>query len=164
MIHTGFSRKTSSTKQLCSNLLFILTIALVYGSLQVLSLLLNLKNLHKRALRFMMDNYSSSYKRISKNSGKHSIDLKKTKTLNKLQFNLNPNFMTEIFELREQYKLNLHIPRKQQLVFQTKILGSLGPKIWNSMPYHIKSATNLKNPIKKWNGSSCSCTRSALQR
>ena len=35
-----------------------------------------------------------------------------------------------------------------------------GPKIWNSLPYHIKSAENLlcfKNLIKSWNGSFCSC-------
>ena len=41
--------------------------------------------------------------------------------------------MKGIFELRlhspsvrEQYKLNLHIPRKEQVAFGTKKLGSLG--------------------------------------
>ena len=75
--------------------------------------------------------------------------------------------MKEIFELRlcsrpvrEQYKLNLNILRRRQVTFGTKSLESLGPKIWNNLPYHIKSAENLnvfKNLIKKWNGSSCSC-------
>ena len=62
------------------------------------------------------------------------------KTLN----NLNPSFMKEIFELglcstpvREQYKLNLNIPRRRQVTFGTKIKKSLGPKIWNNLPYHI---------------------------
>ena len=64
--------------------------------------------------------------------------------------NLNPSFMKEIYELRlysrplrEQYKLNLHIQRKKQVAFETKSLESLGPKIWNNMPYHIKFAENL---------------------
>ena len=74
--------------------------------------------------------------------------------------------MKEIFELRlssrpvrEEYKLNLNIPKKSQVTFGTKSLESLGPKIWSNLPYHIKSSENLnvfKNLIKKWNGSSCS--------
>ena len=80
--------------------------------------------------------------------------------------------MKEIFELRlssgpvrEQYKLNLNIPRKRQVTFGTKSLESLGPKIWNNLPYHTKSAENLnvfKNLVKKWNGSFCSCNVCAL--
>ena len=52
--------------------------------------------------------------------------------------------MKEILELRlcsrpvrEQYKLNLNIPRKTQVIFGTKIKKSLGPKISNNLPYHI---------------------------
>ena len=124
----------------------------------------------------MLDDYSSSYKRILKKSGKCSMDVKRKhklsieiyKTLN----NPNPSFMKEIFELRlssrpvrEQCKLNLNIPRKRQVNFGTKSLESLGPEIWKNLPYHIKSAENLKlfkNLIKKWNGSSCSCNVCAL--
>ena len=90
----------------------------------------------------------------------HKLCIEMYKTLN----NLNPSFMKEIFELklssrpvREQYKLNL--------MFGTKSLKILGPKIWNNLPCHIKSAENLnvlKNLIKKWNGSSCSCIVCAL--
>ena len=58
--------------------------------------------------------------------------------------------MKEIFELRlfsrpvrEQYKLNLNIPRARQVTFGTKSQESVGPKIWNNLPYYIKSAENL---------------------
>ena len=85
--------------------------------------LTKIENLHKRALRFMLDDYSSSYKRILEKSCKFSMDVKRKhklcieiyKTIN----NLNPSFMKEIFELRlskEQYKLNLNIPRKWQVL------------------------------------------------
>ena len=80
--------------------------------------------------------------------------------------------MKQIFELRlssrpvrEQYKLNLNIPKNSQVTFGTKSLESLGAKIWNNLPDHIKSSKNLnvfKNLIKKWNGSSCSCDVCAL--
>ena len=99
---------------------------------------------------------------------KHKLCIEIYKTLN----DLNPSFMKEIFELRlssrparEQYKLNLNTPKKRQVAFGTKMLESLGQKIWNNLPYHIKFAKNLnvfKNIIKKWNGSSCSCNVCAL--
>ena len=93
---------------------------------------------------------------------KHKLCTDIYKTLN----NLNPSFMKEIFQLRlcsgpvrEQYKLKLNISRKRQVTFGTKTLESLGPKHWNNLRYHIKSAKNLnvfKNLIKKWNSCSCS--------
>ena len=59
--------------------------------------LTKIENLHKRALRFMLYDYSSSYERILEKSGKFSMDVKRKhklcteiyKTLN----NLNPSFM-----------------------------------------------------------------------
>ena len=113
--------------------------------------LTKIENLHKRALRFMLDDYSSSYEKILKKSGKFSMDIKRKdklcieiyKTLN----NLIPSFMKEIFGLRlcsrpvrEQHKLNLNISRKRQVTFGTKSLERLGPKNRNNLPYHIESA------------------------
>ena len=86
--------------------------------------LTKIENLHKRALRFMLDDYSSSYKSISEKPIKFSVDFKRKhklcieiyKTLN----NLNRSFVKEILEPRlssrpvsQQYKLNLNIPRKR---------------------------------------------------
>ena len=56
-----------------------------------------IENLHKRTLRFILDNYSSSYERIRKKSGifsmnvkrKHKLCIEIYKTLN----DLNPSFM-----------------------------------------------------------------------
>ena len=40
---------------------------------------------------------------------------------------------------REQYKLNLNTPLYNQMTFGYKSLRISGPKIWNKLPYHIKS-------------------------
>ena len=68
------------------------------------------------------------------------------KTLN----NINPAFMNEIFELRKidraiqnQYKLNLEVPIINQVIFGAKSIRYLGPKIWNSLPFHKKSSESL---------------------
>ena len=81
--------------------------------------------------------------------------------------NLNPCFMKQIFELRgtkrnvrEKYRLNLNIPNYNQVTFGKKSLRISGPKIWNSLPCHIKSSKNLetfKTVIKNWDGVSCKC-------
>ena len=98
-----------------------------------------IEKLHKRALRFTQDDYSVSYETISEKSGKFFMDVKRKhklcieicKTLK-----INPSFIEGIFKLRlcslrlrEQYKLNLNIPRKKQVTFGTKSLEILGLKI-----------------------------------
>ena len=58
--------------------------------------------------------------------------------------------MKEIFEKRNEnrvtrnrYKLNLNIPRRNQVTFGTKSLKFYGPKIWNTLPVNIKTIKNL---------------------
>ena len=58
--------------------------------------------------------------------------------------------MNEIFELRKskrvvqnQYQLNVEIPILNQIIFGAKTMEYLGPKIWNSLPFRIKSSESL---------------------
>ena len=94
-------------------------------------------------------------------SNYRSLCIEISKTLN----DINPSFIKDILRMpnrtiREKYKLNLEIPKSNQVRFGTKSLRYLGPKVWNSLPYHIKSSENLtifKTLIKNWNGTVCSC-------
>ena len=77
--------------------------------------------------------------------------------------NLNPIFMKKIFKLREtkknvrgKYQLNLNIPNYNQVTLGKKSLRIFGPKIWSSLPYHIKSSITLKS-LKNWDGVNCNC-------
>ena len=115
--------------------------------------------------------FSSSYGELLKKSGKSTMYVSKYrswcievfKTLN----DINPTFIKDIFKLRmtnrptrEKYKLNLEIPKSNQVRFGTKSLRYLGPKVWNSLRYHRKASKNLtilKTLIKNWNGTVCSC-------
>ena len=60
--------------------------------------------------------------------------------------------MTDIFKVkyidrltREKYKLILEIPKPNQVIFKTRRLRSYGSKIWNALPYHIKTSGNLNS-------------------
>ena len=92
-----------------------------------------------------------------------SLSIENYKSIN----NINPTHMNEIINLRKtntavrrNYKLNLDVPTNNQVNFGDKSLRYYGPKIWNSLPFHIKSSENLEafeNNIKNWNGLSCKC-------
>ena len=102
----------------------------------------------------------------------NATSLRKIENLQKralrlLYNNLNHSFMKQIFELRkthrnvcEKYRLNLNIPNYNQVTFGKKSLRIFGPKIWNTLPYHIKYSQNLetfKTVIKNWDGVNCKC-------
>ena len=75
--------------------------------------------------------------------------------------------MKHIFQLkingrpvRIQNTNNLTVETGQTVTFGTNSISSLGPKIWNNLPYHLKcseSIIDFKRMIKKWNGSKCPC-------
>ena len=74
------------------------------------------ESLQKRALRFLYDNYDSSYESILKISGKSTMNVNRLRSLCieifKTLNNINPAFMNEIFELRKtkgQFKINTNL-------------------------------------------------------
>ena len=119
----------------------------------------------------MQNYYHSSYETLLHKSGKTTVNVRNLINLCKKIFkslnNLNPGFGKEIFYLkesnrlaREKYKLNLQIPKINQTRFGTESFRGLGPKIWNTLPYHIKTSKNtdiFKKTIKNWNAVECKC-------
>ena len=130
-----------------------------------------IENLQKRALRFLYDDIEASYEHFLSKGGKSKMNVRRVRTLcveiYKTLNDLNPSFMNEIFklkinlrEVRDKYKFNLDIPKWNQRTFGYKSLKVLGPKIWNNLPYHIKSSDNLdtfNNLLKNWYGNLCKC-------
>ena len=130
------------------------------------------EKLQKCVLRFLQNDYHSSYETLLHKSGKTTVNVRNLRNLCKEIFkslnNLNPVFLKEIFYLEsnkesnrlvwEKYKLNLQIPKINQVRFGTKSLRGIGPKIWNTLSYHIKTSENIdifKKIIKNWNGVEC---------
>ena len=100
-----------------------------------------IENLHKRALRFLLNDYVSSYEQLLQKSSKASINLRNHKVLwtevFKTMIDLNPTYMKELFErsvsnkrpIRQNYKMNLVTPKTNQARYGTKSLRSLASKI-----------------------------------
>ena len=140
------------------------------------------ESLQKRTLRFLYEDYVSLYEELLQKAGKETMKVNRSRSLCTEIYNsfnnINPTCMNGIFKLRKtsrevfiiccgncftvcsNYKLNLDVPTITQVSFGDKSLRYNGPKIWNSLPFHIKSTENLeafKNIIKNWNGVSCKC-------
>ena len=125
------------------------------------------ESLQIRALRFLYNDYSISYEDLLEKAGKVKMSVNRLRNLcveiyetNKL----NPEFMNNTFKVkenkrlvREQYKLNLENLEWNQVTFGAKRLKIYGPKVWNSLSFHINESQNLtqfKSLIKNWNGNS----------
>ena len=130
-----------------------------------------IKNLQKRTLLFLLNDYDNTYEDLLEKSNYLNMNLRRQRTLCIEIYNtlkkLNPGSMNNIFKFRnanrltrEKYKLNLEIPKTNQATFGTRSLRSYGPKIWNGLPYHIKTSDNLNSfitIIKCWDGNHCIC-------
>ena len=120
---------------------------------------------------FLYDDIEVSYEHLLSKGGKSKMNVRRFRILcvkiYKILNDLNPSFMNDIFKLKitcrevsDKYKLNLDIPKWNQKTFGYKSLKELGPKIWNNLPYHIKSSDNLdtfKSLLKNWDGNLCKC-------
>ena len=126
--------------------------------------LIKIESQQKRALRYLCRDYESPYDTLLAKSGKVTMKASRLRSLcveiYKSINSINPYFMNENFRLRvtnrmfrSQYRLNLDIPKVNRVSVGNKSIRSFGPKIWNSLPPHIKSCENLKTfkrVIKNW--------------
>ena len=111
------------------------------------SSLKKIENLQKRALSFLCNDYEISYEELLLKSDRATMNVNRLRILcieiYKTINNLNLEFIRDLFTLREtsrlireKYMLNLNIPLEAQ---------AFGPKVWNSLHYHIKSSENLES-------------------
>ena len=95
---------------------------------------------------FMLNDYEIYYKDLLKKSGNPSMNLWRIrllcieiyKTINNLKiknlFKVRKTNRTQ----REQYKLNLEMPKSNQVSFGTKSLHMQCSRVWNASPFYIK--------------------------
>jgi hypothetical protein len=131
------------------------------------------ESIQKRALRFLYNDYESSYEHLLSMANKPTLEVRKLrflaveifKTLN----DLNPSFMKEIFTLNTRRDVSynrLLVKTQNSKKYGTDTLRSLGPKIWNSLPIEARNSENLfafKHYINTWSGPICGCSACSSQ-
>jgi hypothetical protein len=123
-----------------------------------------IEKIQERSLRFLYNDFNSSYDQLLEQAGKTTMLISRLKTLcieiYKTINRINPTYMQNIFakssyRISSRHPNNLEMPQVNQANFGIKSLRMLGPKIWNELPEKIKSTESLENftiIIKKWEG------------
>ena len=111
-------------------------------------------NQQKHVIGVSQNDYHCSCKTLLQRSGKTTVNARNLRNLFKERLeslnNRNHVFRKEVFSFKEcnypvhkKYELNIEIRKTSQVRFHTKILRSLGSKIWNALPYHMKNLKTL---------------------
>ena len=127
-----------------------------------------MEKIQERALRFLYDDFTSSYDTLLKMTNRSTMTIMRLRSLCieifKTLKSLNPSYMTGIFKNRENKHSsrlnNIEVPMVNQVTYGKNSLRALGPKIWNNLPDHIKCSENLrifKKGITSWDGETCKC-------
>ena len=114
-----------------------------------------IEKIHERSLKFLSNDYVSSYADLLEKSTSVSMETKRLrrmvyeifKTLN----NLNLVLMKDIFHYSPNLthkEHNLYIHTQNTARFENKSLRAFDAKIWNTLPKHIKSTNSLLEFIK----------------
>ena len=124
---------------------------------------------HKRALRILFNNFTSSYEKLLQRSKECTIN---QRNLQKLMLEVydtlakqNPSFLWDMFQVKDNNdnlrpKNLLMLPQTKTTNYGNRSLSFRGTILWNSLPNDIKIATSVysfKFQIKNWIGQHCHC-------
>ena len=108
------------------------------------------EKIHERSLKFLSNDYLSSYAELLEKSTSVSMETKRLRTMVyeifKTLNNLNPVFRKDIFHYSPNVihkKHNYYIHTQHTKKLENKILKVFGTNIWNTLTEYIKSTTSL---------------------
>ena len=127
-----------------------------------------IEKIHERAIRFMTNDYNSDYAQLLEDKNECTLYLKRVKLIAQEVFKsingLNPGYAREILRDRPSTyptrRLDLYVPKVNQITFGYRSYTYEAPTIWNSLPLDIRKSENFymfKKLLGSWNGPSCRC-------
>ena len=128
-----------------------------------------IEKLQERALRFVYNDFSSSYTALLLRGDHQTLYISRLKTMAievyKALHGLCPEYISDLITLKEnKYELRSSIrliqPKCNSVTHGLYSFSYKAPKIWNDLPEECKNAVTLKefkNIIKMWNGPKCLC-------
>ena len=129
-----------------------------------------IEQIHERTLRFVHNDYTSTYQEILSKSNSDTLYLKRVRIIAQETYkainNLSPKYTKELIQFRQtRYptrnpNLDVYIPKVNQVKFGYRSYTYEAPTLWNSLPGDIRTAENFptfKKLMQTWNGPSCRC-------
>ena len=128
-----------------------------------------LENIQKRALRFIYNDYTSSYEELLLKAKIPSLEIKRMRTMAietyKILYNLSPPCLQDLVSFKQtnynfRYSNTLNIPKVRTTGYGKQSFRYAAAVLWNKLPEHIRSTTNFsqfKYLISVWDGKNCKC-------
>ncbi len=128
-----------------------------------------LEKIQYRGLRYVYNDYNSSYEVLLARSGMCSIDLLVQKTIvveiYKSLHGIGATYLSDLFSFgkictRSNSK-NLVVPRVDSTLYGLHSIRYHGTKLWAALPENAKSATDLasfKGSLETFKGITCKCS------
>jgi hypothetical protein len=127
-----------------------------------------IEKIHERSLRFVLNDYESSYEYLLVSLDCDTLMLRRLKFLAIHMFrcynNYNPSYVNIYtqrntpYDLRDDKKVNLFEFKTKQFGYKTLLYA--GAKLWNSLPVHLKRCDDVevfKVELRKWKCKSTDC-------
>ena len=130
---------------------------------------IRVEKIQKRALRVILNDYSSTYKELLEKSGQPLMFVSRLRAIVTETFksidNKNPSFLHDLFNVKSnEHNLRgcklLEQPKVRTITYGIQSVRYQGAKLWNDLDEHFKNTDNLeifKNEISKWMGPKCRC-------
>ena len=128
-----------------------------------------MEKVQERAMRFIVNDYTSEYTDILKKANAPTLYLKRVQKIAQEVYkainNLSPSYTKELINYRHskypsRRPLDIYVPRVNQVKFGFRSYNYEASTVWNSLPCEIRQAESFplfKKLIKLWNGPNCRC-------
>jgi len=129
----------------------------------------NIEKVQERSLRFLLNDYKSTYNDLLQQSGYSTLYLGRLRSVAievfKCVHKLNPTVLNELFIFKEtertlRDRLILHVPKFNKIQFGKNTFSYCGSHLCNILPNDIKRTLDInafKMLINTWKGPACSC-------
>lgn len=129
------------------------------------------ERLNSRALRFVYQDFNSSYEDLLKKDDNVSLYLHRRRLLAievfKIVHGCRPSYLNDLISIKENVRYNFRHSKKAKLPdYNGKTYGKRNfqyeaAQLWNSLPQHVRIAENFgtfKHYISLWDGGACACS------
>lgn len=128
-----------------------------------------IEKIQERALRFIYNEYTSSYEDLLCKSKLPSLKVRRLRTFALEVFKIVnkdcPVYLFDLIDIKNtsysfRYQNKAALPQVRTTSFGLQSFRYAGAKLWNELPDHFRKDMSLdqfKNLINTWSGSSCHC-------
>ena len=128
-----------------------------------------LERIQKRALRFVLEDFTSDYDTLLTKANTDTILISRLKLVAMEVYKcinaINVPYLNDMFKVKEnkfglRHQKNVVQPRFNTIKYGKNSFSYIGSHIWNMLPCHFQTAENInvfKRLVKTWEGPKCKC-------